>query len=128
MNKDWNVAMTHQIDEKTAERLGKVLGLLGSEHDGERAAAAAKAHSMLVASGLTWSDLAKAVVRKPERKMPEMGTWRATCRECLDHARDLRAWEREFLTDLPKFPRISTKQRYCLNEIAIRLGIRERRA
>ncbi len=117
----------NNLDAKTADRLGKVLGLLGSEHDGERAAAAAKAHAMLVAAGVTWADLAKAVVKRPERKMPEMGTWRQTCRDCLMHQKDLRAWEKTFLADLPKFQRISTKQRYALNEIAIRLGIRERR-
>ncbi|SIQ46371.1 hypothetical protein [Acidiphilium angustum] len=119
--------MAHQIDTKTADRLGKVLNLLGSNHDGERATAAAKAHAILTGAGLTWPDLIGAALQKPHRP-PEFGTWRQTCRECLARDKDLRQWERGFLNDPPKFQRISTKQRYCLNEIAIRLGIRERKS
>ncbi|MCU4161757.1 hypothetical protein AiwAL_16890 [Acidiphilium sp. AL] len=115
------------LDTKTADRLGKVLNLLASDHDGKRAAAALKANTIVTQAGLTWPALITAALAKPERKMPEMGTWRQTCRDCLARNNDLRAWERGFLTDLPKFSRISTKQRYALNEIAVRLGVKEPR-
>jgi len=48
-------------------------------------------------------------------------TWRTTCAELIKRAGDLRPWERKFVADLPGFPRISTKQRYVLKEIADRV-------
>ena len=38
-------------------KLAKILGMLGSAHEGERAAAAALASKMLADAGLTWFDL-----------------------------------------------------------------------
>ncbi|MBP0493679.1 hypothetical protein [Roseomonas indoligenes] len=40
-----------------AARLARVLALLGSDHDGERAAAALAAHRLIKRLGLTWPDL-----------------------------------------------------------------------
>jgi hypothetical protein len=54
------------LDDPTLERLTKLLGLLGSEHSGERAAAASKAHELLRAHGLDWAaliDLVRASLR-----------------------------------------------------------------
>jgi hypothetical protein len=48
--------MTH-LDPSTADKLAKVCGLFGSAHDGERAAAAAKADKLIKERGLSWSDL-----------------------------------------------------------------------
>ena len=42
---------------KSADRLVKLLGLLGSSHDGEIAAAGRKAHQLLRRLGLTWPDV-----------------------------------------------------------------------
>lgn len=39
------------------ERFRKVLGMLGSNHDGERAAAALKASEMLKAAGKSWGEV-----------------------------------------------------------------------
>jgi hypothetical protein len=39
----------------------------------------------------------------------------------MENAQALRPWERNFVADLQKFQRISTKQRYILNEIARRV-------
>ena len=38
-----------------------------------------------------------------------------------ERQRSLRAWERGFVADLPRFRRLSFKQRYILNEIASRI-------
>lgn len=38
-------------------RLGKILGMLGSNHDGEKLAALARAEAMLKAAGKTWADV-----------------------------------------------------------------------
>ncbi|MBI0537780.1 hypothetical protein D9599_19665 [Roseomonas sp. KE2513] len=40
-----------------AAKLARVLALLGSEHDGERASAALAAHRLMHRLGLTWQDV-----------------------------------------------------------------------
>lgn len=103
------------------DRLGKLLGLLGSDFPGERDAAAQAAHRIVMRAGLTWQQ----VVEPPpvEKKLPELGTWRATVAACLAKPGSLRPWEISFLRDLPQFRRLSVKQRYVLKEIADRLGV-----
>jgi len=46
-----------RLDTQSAERLARVLGMLGSAHDGERAAAGLKANQLVRDLGLTWSDI-----------------------------------------------------------------------
>jgi hypothetical protein len=46
--------MTAKLDKK---RLVKVLGMLGSRHDGEALNAARNAHAMLAHAKMTWADL-----------------------------------------------------------------------
>jgi hypothetical protein len=94
--------------------------------DGERIAAINAVERLLAKTGLRLRDLATSG-KAAERQMPEMGTWRETCRLCLQHRQALRAWEVNFLTDLPKFQRVSTKQRWALDEIAMRIGVKPRR-
>lgn len=48
--------------------LAKVLGMLGSEHAGERAAAAAKADAMVKEAGLTWAQVLSG--SPPSRRAP----------------------------------------------------------
>ncbi len=50
----------NSLDVSTANRLAKVCGLFGSDHDGERATAAAKANELMRERGLSWSDLITA--------------------------------------------------------------------
>lgn len=45
------------MDALTMARFRKVCGLLGSNHEGERAAAALKATAILKAAGKTWADV-----------------------------------------------------------------------
>jgi len=44
-------------DTVTVERVARIAGMLGSEHEGERATAAQIASNMLKAMGLTWSEV-----------------------------------------------------------------------
>lgn len=90
--------------------------MLGSTHSGERDAAGLAAHRLIVASGLTW----RQILDPPpvERRMSEFCTWRQTVAQCLERHGSLRPWEVTVLRNLPKFRRLSTKQRYCLEEIA----------
>ena len=100
--------------------LAKLLALLGSDHAGERDAAGLAAHRFITTRGLTWPE-ALAPVPAAERRLPELGTWRETVRQCLARPGSLRPWEVGFLRDLPAFRRLSVKQRYVLKEIADRV-------
>jgi hypothetical protein len=68
-----------RLDPDALERLIKLLGMLGSAHDGERAAAGLKAHEFLKRHGLQWSDV---IVITP----PKIG-WREKLRACEAHRR-----------------------------------------
>ena len=58
----------------TATRLAKVCGLLGSDHDGERASAAYQATKILRAAGMTWADIvAPARPAAPPPRSPNYG-------------------------------------------------------
>lgn len=113
-------AVLPQVDRT---RLAKLLGLLGSDHPGERDNAAIAAARLVRARGLTWPQ----VLNPPaaDKPLPELGTWRDTVAACLARPGSLRAWEVGFLRDLPQFRRLSVKQRYCLKEIADRVLKRE---
>ena len=102
--------MTSTIDQSVIDRLTKLLGMLGSAHDGERGVTAAKADELVRSRGLTWSD----VVARPQpasapRRSSSKG-WREpeTIREKIDAALRYRgllnAWEVSFLIDVKRFP------------------------
>lgn len=111
--------MTTMPPEALRTKLAKLLGMLGSDHAGERDAAALAAHRLVQQAGVTWQQ----VMKPPpvEKRLPELGTWRQTVRACLECPDALRPWELGFLRDLPKFPRLSVKQRYVLKAIADRV-------
>jgi hypothetical protein len=48
------------LDAPAADRLAKILGLLGSDHSGERDAAAQAAHKLVRGLGLSWADVIHA--------------------------------------------------------------------
>jgi hypothetical protein len=111
--------MTAALPVATRAKLAKLLGMLGSDHAGERDAAGLAAHRLVQQAGVSW----RQVLEPPaiEKALPELGTWRATVAECLARPDSLRPWEVGFLRDLPGFRRLSTKQRYTLKEIADRV-------
>jgi hypothetical protein len=95
------------------------LPLPASDKPGEVVAAAAAAHQILDKAGLSWGDI--LTVKPPEHREPFLGTWRTTCAELRKRPGDRRPWERSFVADLPRFQRLSVKQRYCFKEIADRV-------
>ena len=112
------MSATAELPAPDRAKLGKLLGLLGSDHAGERDAAGLAAHRLLQSRGLTWP----AVLAPPTRaREPLQGDWRQTCAACLERRGSLRPWEIGFLNDLPNFRRVSSKQRYILQEIANRV-------
>jgi len=107
------------LPEKTRQDLRKILALIGSNYGGERDAAIRAATRILERHRLKWCEILD--LPQPSKREPLFATWRTTCAELSKRSGDLRLWERKFVADLPAFPRISTKQRYILAEIADRV-------
>jgi hypothetical protein len=70
-----------ELAPDTLERLVKLLGMLGSAHDGERAAAGLKAHELLKCSGSQGSDVIALALPAAE---PHWRTMAKACCRLLD--------------------------------------------
>jgi hypothetical protein len=105
------------------ERLARLLGMLGSDHQGERDNAARAAHRLVQLRGITWFDV--VVTHPPPDTYPEAdpisGDWRRTAAACSQHPLLLNQWEADFLVGLLRFLRLSFKQRSILVKIVVRL-------
>ena len=79
------------------ERLAKLCGMFGSDHEGERANAAAAADRLVRQAGLRWPDVIAAPRLAPPS--PELDPIRdpfGAARFCLDFRVALSVWEAEF--------------------------------
>jgi hypothetical protein len=87
------------------ERLIKLLGMLGSAHDGERAAAGRKADELLRRYGLTWSDilLVAAASSAPPPEPDQPMSWREKCAACKARQHHLNERERAFVSSLARW-------------------------
>jgi hypothetical protein len=83
------------LDPQAADRLAKLLGMIGSHHDGEALAAARKAHQCLHQLGLTWRD----VIRVPEH-VHDCAGWQHMARACCAQAHRLSAREFDFINNI----------------------------
>ncbi len=97
--------MTAPLSPAERTRLVGILGMLGSDHDGERAAAAALASRLVRDKGLTWDTLILGSVGQQGGSKPsgDPGTgpgWRAALAFCQRHQRALSDWECHFLAGL----------------------------
>lgn len=112
----------------TAERrrLVGVLSRLGSNHDGERAAAGLLADRMLRSAGLTWEQLVPAFPVTVLKAEAPCSGWRAELALCRRHVGFLRPWEQGFISSLASRTSVTTKQRARLGEIADALRARGR--
>ncbi len=110
-------------------KLQKLIGLLGSDKDGERAAALAAASRLLDRNGVRWSEIlptpSPVVEPEPDPDPPRPRRnprgWRYLVACCCEHSEYLNGWEREFLFGLPGFYRLSSKQDAKLHSIADKL-------
>jgi hypothetical protein len=84
------------LDRESIDRLIKLLGMLGSAHDGERAAAGLKAHEFIKRRGLCWADVIRLPIsehgghesdREPDFRHGM--SWRQRREFCMRH---LRTW------------------------------------
>lgn len=113
--------MATRLDDAAAGRLAKILGLLGSNHPGERAAAALKADAVVRQTGLTWLDV---VMPSPSIAPALEGppSWRQTAAECVPFTDRLPPKEVEFISKILAYRREpSPKQLKWLCDIHARL-------
>lgn len=90
----------------------KLLGLIGSHHDGEALSAARKAHELLRARGATWGE-----VLGLEAQTPEAGHI-ALARDLLGKGRGIcTRWEMDFLRGVLAFKALSDQQQRTLEGI-----------
>lgn len=122
-------------------RLVRLLGMLGSAHDGERANAASLAHKMLQDRKLTWNDViahgpngagvdpARPFYQppppppKPPPRPSPLRSWRQVAEECAEHLEQLNDWESEFVEGLGRWNALTPKQAAKLRDIATGLGV-----
>jgi hypothetical protein len=96
------------------KKLTKVLGMLGSAHDGERASAAQRASEILKELGLTWDEVV-APGKLPVSPERPSGLHRDIAR-CLASG-VISKWDRKFLLSLSGRRFLSPKQRTVLDGI-----------
>ena len=103
----------------TRPRLVAVLGMLGSEHDGEALAAARMAERIRRDMGASWGDL---IGQDAAPAAPAPDPWQATVAACQAQNARLTAWETAFLAVLAGYTHPpSAKQAATLAGIAARV-------
>jgi hypothetical protein len=117
------------------QRLIKLCGLLGSMHEGERAAAAAKVSEFLLSRSLTWTD----VLVQQEPPLPQVSVtvgdgdkepsgppWRSVARDILSNYQNVLRGDRElgFVEDMyQRLIPLTERQENWLRAIAARAGL-----
>lgn len=120
------------------DRLGKLLGMLGSEHAGERAAAGLKANQLVCERGTSWAQITDSLKRVVAVKSePRSQNWASASQFgfrhditaphqrqamlCLMQAVYLNEWERGFLRSIKVERRITSRQREKLEAIVAKI-------
>lgn len=117
-------ALPRVLPEADRARLTRLLGMLGSNFDGEVANAGRLADKLVRAAGLQWADVIAPALPSPDNDAtadPLRGDWRAMTAACMRFPHLVDKWEWQFLGGLPRFPRLSAKQRAILIRIVVRL-------
>ena len=116
------------LTTRDRDKLVRVLGLLASDKDSERAAAAWTASRMLRDRGLDWDSLipralaAPAAPSQDERRAAPLHPWSTMLRFVLDRPHYLTQWELHFATDMQYRRKITPKQSSVLARIYDRLA------
>jgi hypothetical protein len=109
-------------------QLVKVLGMTGSAFDGEALSAARKAHRILTAAGLSWSDVIAPAGADHHPTDDDTRTAHDDIAWCLRNGDGvLTAWDRQFLLSLQGFSRHSDKQKAVLDRIVAKCRAAQRR-
>jgi hypothetical protein len=81
-------------------RLARVLGMLGSSHDGEALAAARQAERLRAEAGLSWGEILLPRLPAPRRQHHHVETFADVIEFVLDFEETLTPWERDFAQSL----------------------------
>ena len=112
--------MTALVD---LQRLARVCGLLGSDHDGEALAATRQAEKIRKKAGLTWDELLVPSTRPRSADPPpeDLTDWRWACHFCLERSRWLTRWELDFVAIVARYQKPpSAKQLIILQRLVVR--------
>ena len=93
-------ALVRHVPAAALDKLAKVCGLLGSEHDGERAAAAYRATAIIREAGLTWREVIEAAGPRCVEPVDADPGWYEQLTAVLQDTDCLTGWEREFVLSL----------------------------
>jgi hypothetical protein len=104
-------------------RFVKMAGLLGSDHAGERAAAAERCTALLRRHGMTWEEVLRTrevVVEVEVNRPPHLRrwSWRTYVKAASANAHLLSSWEREFVASLQERDREPTDKQWRILEKA----------
>src|SRR5947207_6671053 len=110
------------------DRLAKLLGMMGSAHDGEVVAAARQAERLRADAGLTWPEILVPRLPPPPQRQ-NVGTVAAAIDFVLEHEVVLTDWERGFVRDLRRFKYpLSPRQLEVLERLVEKVRRAEARA
>jgi hypothetical protein len=110
-----------------AAKLAKILGMLGSDYNGEIAAAGRRANAMVKRAGLTWDEVISSSApipqqpHRPPRRWRKPGTPSDTAALCLQWSEVLTDWETNFCRSIIGRRRLSAKQADVLARIVDRV-------
>jgi len=96
------------LDPRDAERLAKIAGMFGSEHPGERAAAA-QADAFVRRLGLTWYNVISKVSEPQPIVTAVRPGWRQMAHACGLKAHRLTSREAKFIRDMQMSRRPPTR-------------------
>jgi len=106
---------TAVLNAVDVDRLVKLLGMLGSDYDAERASAALMADRLVRERGLTWND----VITAPPQERP----WHKMALRCEAHAHLFNTRELSFIRSMTGWRgEMSEKQRAWLVDLFVRSG------
>jgi len=121
------------LNEADRTRLIRLLGMLGSDFDGERANAGAMANRLVRERGLTWDKVIPFQVNgaqqqqhthQPPPPPPPLRSWSDVISDCRAHPNYITQWEEEFLDSMANwYGRPTDRQRAVLCRIAKKLKI-----
>jgi hypothetical protein len=106
------------LDPSAADRLVKLLGMLGSHHDGERANAARLADALVRERGLRWRDVITVSALSTSTV-----SWQRMAHWCHAHPEKLNSKEYQFILSMLEWHgEPSEKQQKWLTDLFIRAG------
>ena len=85
-----------QLNPSQIDRLAKLLGMTGSQHEGEALNAMRLANRIVREAQMTWFDVLGATPSVDDGSFTQWGGWRGAVQFCQRNARLLSSWEADF--------------------------------